>query len=195
METIERLLAAIETGEVLKVSYLGGSAPGATREIAPIQVMGDKVSARCYTSNAVKTFVISKITILDGDIPSSSPTWQPKQHQQPLYSTLDGVFQSNLDTWAQLGWHVNREENAISLHRKRKNGTPLKGSDVSLNYEEYASDIVMGLDGELREENIRKRVRPWVVRGKNKGTATLGSLDGAFEVFQKYAQELSPNKS
>jgi predicted DNA-binding transcriptional regulator YafY len=58
------LKEAIETGEVLKVRYHGGSQPGALREIAPISVNGDKVRARCYSSDAVKTFVIGKVEIV-----------------------------------------------------------------------------------------------------------------------------------
>ena len=69
---------------------------------------------------------------------------------------------------------------------------PLKGADVSLNYEEYISDIVMGLDGEFREENVRKRVRPWVVRGKNRETKTFGDFERAVEVFDHQARELAP---
>lgn len=192
MNTDERLVAAIRDGEVLKVVYRGGSDPGSVREIAPIQLIGDKVRARCYTSNAVKSFVVSRIEILEGAAANVSTSWEPKIERQPRYSSMQEFASRNRNAWENLGWHVECEEAQLSLHRKRKNGKSLKGADVSLNYEEYTSDIVMGLDGEFREENVRKRIRPWVVRGKNRETSTVGDLEKAVEVFDRHAHELAP---
>lgn len=55
------LKEAVETGEILKIRYHGGSQPGRLfREIAPISVNSDKVRA----SGTVKTFLISKVEII-----------------------------------------------------------------------------------------------------------------------------------
>lgn len=69
------LQEAITTGEVLRIRYEGGSQPGAERDISPISLKEGKVRARCYSSNAVKLFVIDKITILDQRI-SSNNDWE-----------------------------------------------------------------------------------------------------------------------
>lgn len=193
MSTEARLLQAIQTGEVLKVAYHGGSNPGAVREIAPIEISGDKVSARCYTSNAVKTFVIARIVVLEGHLAPHAPNWFPQPESEPTYFTLTGFFESNRGVWQFLGWHTELQETQLTLHRTFKSGKPLKTSDVSLNYEEYASDFVVGLDGELREENVRNRPRPWVVRAKKMDTGTFSALDKAAEIFLQHARSLAPN--
>lgn len=192
MDAAERLIDAIRDGEVLKVIYHGGSAPGSVREIAPIQVIGGKVRARCYRSNAVKLFAVSRIEILEGDAENVPSAWELKIEQGPKHLSMQDFALRNRNAWEHIGWHVECEETQLSLHRVRKNGKPLKGADVSLNYEEYISDIVMGLDGEFREENVRKRVRPWVVRGKNRETKTFGDFERAVEVFDHQARELAP---
>ena len=58
--------------------------------------------------------------------------------------------------------------------------------------EEYSFDIVMGLDGEFHQENLRKRTRPWGVRAKNFETKTFGKLDKAANIFIEQANKLSP---
>lgn len=65
MANEKRLQEAIDDGEELKVIYQGGSQPGSLREIAPISLKNGKVSARCFTSNAVKSFLLEKISIVD----------------------------------------------------------------------------------------------------------------------------------
>lgn len=64
---------------------------------------------------------------------------------------------------------------------------------MSLDYEEYTYDLVAGADGEVHEENMRKRERPWTVRGKNQDTKTYGHLDKAAEVFMEWAASLAPS--
>jgi hypothetical protein len=46
------------------------------------------------------------------------------------------------------------------------------------------------MDGKEHEENLRKKTRPWIVRGKNKNTRTFGKLDAAAEVFIELANLL-----
>lgn len=193
MDTALRLRQAIVAGEVLKIVYEGGSQPGATREIAPMSIHGDKVQAHCYTSNAIKQFRIEKIKILDGNVQAGVPTWQPGQATVERYESLSSLLASTRATLVRLGWHIENTEASLSLHRRRKNGTPLKGYDVWLLYEEYAYDSVLGLDGEIHKENVRKRQRPWTVRGKDQETKSFGALDKAAELFLELAKLLAPS--
>jgi hypothetical protein len=195
MSTEARIREAIEVGEVLKVVYGGGSQPGAMREVAPISIENGKVRARCFTSNAVKLFVIEKITILQEANSVSAVEWNPDAEQVPRYQLINDLSEKEIDFLLALGWHVESDNNCLSLHRRFKNGKPMKGSDVSIDYEEYAYDLVVGLDGELHEENRRKRQRPWSVRGKNQDTRSYGSLDKAAGLFLEWAESLSPSKS
>ena len=85
MTVEDRLHAAIEDGEVLRITYAGGSQPGAERDIAPISIKDGKVRARCYSSNAVKMFVIDKVSLV-GASSSTSENWTPGKAVSPKLS-------------------------------------------------------------------------------------------------------------
>ena len=192
MDKSERLREAAEAGEIIKVIYNAGSQPGASREIAPISISNGKVRARCYASNAVKSFVIEKMEICNSVIEETSCNWDPTKTHSHQFTTLNEAYELNKVKLAELGWYVNIEEDFFSLHRRFKNGNPMKGADVSINYEEYAHDLVVDEDGEEHKENIRKRSRPWVVRAKQMQTATYGELDKAALLFLEQANKLAP---
>jgi len=192
VSTEDRLRQAIQSGEVVKVIYHGGSQPGSLREIAPISIKNGKVSARCYTSNAVKSFALEKIVVVEGETRPSAAEWQPGLVKPEQFASIIEVLEKRKDLLLQLGWHIESDQDHLSLHGKFKTGKPLKGSDVSLDYEEYTYDLVAGMDGEIHEENHRKRQRPWTVRGKNQDTKTYSHLDKAAEVFLEWAKLLAP---
>ena len=159
MDISAKITEATETAEVLDIIYHGGSQPGKTRKIAPISVKNGKVRARCYSSNAVKTFNLEKIELVTGSAEAQTPGWNPNFIDQPKYEVLSQLHDAESQNLVELGWHIQIEEDHLTLHRKFKNGKPLKGADVELYYEEYSFDIVMGLDGEFHQENLRKRTR------------------------------------
>jgi hypothetical protein len=183
---------AIENAEVLRIKYYGGSQPGTVRQISPISISKDKVTARCLSSNAVKTFAIDKIEVCDSNDQNNETQWDPAKKSEVMYGSFAAFCDLQRSELETLGWHVNSDANFISLHRRFKNGNPLKGSDVSLDYDEYAYDLVVGLHGKLREENIRKRKRPWMVRAKAMQTRTYGNLDKAADLFMEQARRLCP---
>jgi hypothetical protein len=192
MSVEERLLEAIESGEVLRVIYHGGSQPGSVREIAPINIKNGKLSARCFTSNAVKSFMLDKIVIVENEAQPPTAEWQPGLTIPDQYGTISELFGKQRNFLAQLGWHIEHDSDRLSLHRKFKTGKPLKSSDVSLDYEEYAYDLVVDSDGEMHRENQRKRQRPWTVRSKDQVTKTYSHLDKAAEFFMEWAELLAP---
>lgn len=193
MSTEERVRQAIATGEILRVIYNAGSQPGSLREISPISVKDGKVTARCFASNAVKSFVLTKMVVVEDDAQASAATWQVDLPRAVSYSTIGELLNSQKDFLVDLGWHIRFGKDEISLHRKFKTGKPLKGSDVSLNYEEQAYDLVADKDGNVKQANFRKRQRPWIVRGKNQPTKTYSHLDQASEVFLEWAKLLAPS--
>jgi len=186
-----RLREAIETGEVLEITYQGGSQPGTCRPISPIRIENDKVSARCLNSKAVKLFMIEKIAIIDNAKQPELSEWSMSTQSSHRYKSISELLEQKRDVFIDLGWHIENNEDRLSLHRIWKNGKPHKGSDISLDYEEYTYDLVVDMDGEEHEENLRKKTRPWVVRGKNKNTRTFGKLDAAAKVFIEWADLLS----
>lgn len=192
MDVHKQLQEATSSGVVLKVKYHGGSQPGSIRDIAPISIKSGKVRARCYTSNAVKTFSIDKIEILEGNAGQKEAIWDKSKENSVGYVSLEQVQNEKLSELESLGWHVEYSDSSLSLHRRFKNGNPLKSSDVSIVFEEFDYDYVTDEDGEIRKENERKRIRPWVVRTKNKDTVTYGKLDKAVALFLEQAAALAP---
>ena len=196
------LKKAIETGEVLKVRYHGGSQPGALREIAPISVNGDKVRARCYSSDAVKTFVISKVEIVG--FAKKGDEWEKGKEQKSEYVSLSCVLYKNSNLFDELGWHIVSElsgdQQFLSLHARFKNGNPKKGAVIDLSYEKYAYEMVV--DWESDSEYIEpvpeitgERKRPWTVRAKKEKTKSFGSLDKAAAPFLEWAVKYAPSKN
>tara|TARA_R110002049_G_scaffold111070_5_gene260207 strand:- start:1357 stop:1944 length:588 start_codon:yes stop_codon:yes gene_type:complete len=194
MDIEEKLVEATVTAEILEIIYNGGSQPGKARSIAPISVENGKVRARCYSSNAIKIFDIAKIVLLSDSAKGQTKDWESGEHDFEQFQTLHDVFQKHSDRLKYLGWYVQIDESNLSLHRARKNGNPLKGSDVQLYYEEYSSDLVIGIDGEIKEENLRPRIRPYGIRAKNFETKTFGILDKAVPIFLEQAEKIAPGK-
>jgi hypothetical protein len=185
-----RLREAIKTGEVLEITYQGGSQPGTCRAISPIRIENDKVRARCLNSRAVKLFVIKKIVIINNVKQTELSEWSVSTQPSHHYKSISELLEQKRDVFIGLGWHIESDEDHLSLHKRWKNGKPHKGSDISLDYEEYTYDLVVDMDGKEHEENLRKKTRPWIVRGKNKNTRTFGKLDAAAEVFIELANLL-----
>lgn len=192
MDVRQKLNEATETAEVLDIIYHGGSQPGKTRKIAPIEIKGEKVRARCYASNAVKTFIMEKIELISESYAKKGEEWEVGKVDFVNFDSLQQVYEEYIDQLQKLGWHVNVNDSELTLHRVRKNGNPLKGHDVQLYHEEYSFDLVMGLDGEFSEENRQKRTRPFGVRAKNFSTKTFSVLGKAVPIFLEQAEKLSP---
>lgn len=172
---VERALVdGIENGEWFEVIYHGGSNPGARRRIAPISVSDNKVRARCYTSNAVKLFALSKIEILESDdAVESAPEWRvdavPKNF--PGMNDARDVYAVYKDILAANGWRVELVEYDVGWHLMLygflKNGKPRKTASMRLEYEHttYDHSYIYDPDPIPVRINPRPRVRPWSYRG------------------------------
>lgn len=196
MSIEERIQEAINNGEVLSILYHGGSQPGALREVSPIQLKDGKIRARCYSSNAVKTFIVNKVELVDGSYKTTKPEWDSNKTLSPIYESLEGFVKEHERELSELGWYVFIQNDEVGLHRptKTKVPRPLKTPTIWMAYDECTYDSVLGFDGEIHKENIRKRTRPWSIRSDYKATRTFGSLDKAVPVFMEWAKELSPKK-
>lgn len=102
----------------------------------------------------------------------------------------------------ELGWHIKSDvegdEQSITLHRRFKNGKPLKGCDVSLSYEKFAYDMVVDWESDAEEleatpQITGERKRPWSVSAKNETTRSYGSLDKAAALFLEFSEKHAPD--
>lgn len=191
MNIEKQLKEAIEAGEVLRISYAGGSQPGTARDIAPISVKGGKVRARCYSSNAVKLFALDKISILDQS--SAKPDkWEPDRPPRTRYSCVGDIVAEHAEEWKAAGWHPQYDEDQIGLHMYGKRGKLLKSPAVSLCFDPVVNELYMDLDGNFSAPD-KKRERPWVVRANGMNTVTFKNFDKAAALFVEYSRQVTPN--
>jgi hypothetical protein len=196
MTTETVLIDAIGTGELLTIIYHGGSQPGATREILPIKVTGNKVRARCYTSNAVKTFVIDKIELCKNQT-ATPATWDAKNKNKVKFSTISAVYKENKEQLESYGWHVlfsessDGEEACLSLHTLFKNEKVRKTPKALLSYSKYAPVTIFDEEtGEIIYTGEKKEsTRPYYTQSR-----AFGKLDNAVKLFMENAEEKAPNK-
>ena len=194
MGTEDKLRKAVELGEPLRVIYQGGSQPGTVRTIAPISIQNGKVRAKCFNSGAVKLFMVEKLIIVDSNEQTDATEWEAAPKVTPVYGSVPELLEDKQDMLSRLGWHVQTDENRLSLHRRFKNGKIRKGPDVDLEYNAYTYDVVVDADGNTHEENVRRSTRPWCLRCKTQPTRTFGHLGSAAEVFMELAAMLAPRK-
>jgi len=193
METRAAIQKAIQDEQQISIIYHGGSQPGASRDIIPSAIFDNKVRAVCLLSHKSKVFVIDKIQIADSNLVEATPNWTNgiTFHE---FTTIEEIHDATRDTLIGMGWHVNFDEQVISLHRCRKNGTPLKGCDVSISFETMTHDLFVNEDGELYEANHRKRQNPWTIRAKNRHHKSFKDPDNAASWFMAMVSEHKPVK-
>lgn len=181
------ILGAIETGNTVEIIYMGGSQPGSLRKIAPLSINGDKLRAKCYAANAVKTFSVSKMVQ-----PKDSNARDYKLGTTTLeqYSTLYELYEAVKDSLIGMGWHLETGKDFLRLYARFKNGNLKKSPSVELVYQEMTWDLVIGTDGIFREENHRPKQRPWTVYSKSSDTRTFTHLTKASEFLMSEADKL-----
>lgn len=193
-DTIYELTKSMENGTRLEILYMGGSQPGSLREISVLQINKDSIRARCYSSNAVKTFIVDKIKLNNEKTSETQAlSWGSIKSDYEDIFFLSELYEKTKEKLLTIGWHVElvseSEYSHITLHKIRKNGVPLKKYSVGIFYQKYASDMVMNSDYEIVEDNIRERIRPWGVQTKEDGNVgTWTDRIKAFELFVKNAE-------
>jgi len=189
----ETMLEVCRNGEVVRIVYHGGSQPGTARDISVITVSDLEIRARDLAVGKAKVFKLAKIELVQNSSPT--PSYDPNAPQKPEpVGTIGDVLQHDVSGLIALGWHVNISDNDISLHRFFKNGKPRKTADLSLWYDEYTQDLVMGEDGSLQIHE-RKSSRPFHLRSKNYAvTKTFLKMSSAITGFLNEAKTLAPNE-
>lgn len=185
------LAQAVNTGEVIRIVYHGGSQPGTVREIGPIKVSETEVVAEELASGVVKTFKLERIEIPDSSahVVAYDPALSPPVDTRCIKDVCDSTRQ-DLEA---MGWHVEASETSIALHSFFKNGKLRKTPDVQLNYDEYIVDLVVDFDSPELKEERRKSVRPYHVYSRRLTTAkSFGKISAAAASFLDEAKGLAP---
>lgn len=177
MDLIKKLLEAKENGEVIKVIYHGGSQPGAVRAIFPLNVLDDKVVAKCLASNEQKTFFLDKLEICTDQ--NINPTYDPNIKMAiSKYRNLNDIYNIHHRKLEAKGWIVKLEDNALRLYKlkKFKNGNNKLIEKVALIYQEIGTQSYF--DGKKMISETVKYERPWLING-----VRFKSIDKAVERF------------
>jgi len=198
MEAEQLIQSAIDTKQKINVIYHGGSMSGQPRELGPISIKGNKLRAKCYKTDAFKTFLIERIQIIttDGELTEQK---HPSVKPAPIISpeqTLSDVASLITTHFKESEWLVdfNENEQSILIYSRFKNGKPKKSPTLALYYEEYRSDLIINEQtGEL-DEVTKKRVKPWIVRSNNKTATSFGYLNTAAEKFLIWCDEALTQK-
>lgn len=187
---LDALQEAIQSGHSLRVRYFGGSTPGREREVFPLSIADGKVRARCVVTQQTKTFVIEKMELVEAGV--ASVIAETFEAPPPVFDSVDELLAYHSSALEELGWEVQREGEAASLHRTFKNGKLVKSPDVSLRYEPMTFDLIF--DGEkMVESNHRKRPRPWVVDAKGSVARAFGDIEKAQQAFLDLAKAMAPS--
>lgn len=185
------IFEAIRDRRRVRIVYHGGSQPGAAREISPIAVDGDKVRAKCHASNAMKVFMMSKISLADDAAGGEEMAWDPFFEPVARWETVRHYLVDERAGLEAMGWHIDADDESVGLYRRYKNGKLLKYPDVWIAFSEYVSVSIF--DGENFVEQSHKAERPWAVGSRRYDTRRYGSLDRAAVLFGKWALEFAPH--
>jgi hypothetical protein len=177
-----RLLSAATAGAIVRVIYNQGSQPGTVREIVPLAIVGDELQARDLTSRVDKTYKLEHMELAEPH--TSAPHYDPSGPQNANNQSVRDALSPRLSELRLLGWHVELEENRISLHRFFKNGKLRKGCDVTMGFDEFVGN---GL-----QEARRPSKRPYNVSSASFSTRTFQNLLPAIALFLEEARKLAP---
>lgn len=191
---------AIDTKQKINVIYSGGSMSGQSRVLGPISIKGNKVRAKCYTTNALKTFLMERIQVIaeNGELTkdrSSEVNQTPRVDPQ---QTLPDIQNAIAPHFHNEQWFVeyNESEKSLSIYSRFKNGKPKKLPELQVCYEEYRTELVIDDETGDYKEVITKRTKNWVVRHKEKKSAiSYNYLNTAADRFFIWCKELLCNQS
>ena len=160
IELLDSLRRAIEAGSSVRVRYFGGSAPGVERVLSPITLTDTHMTARPAGQHQVKRFILDETELVVEGQPSKHlrakpPVVFPDMLALGLYVT---------DLLSTLGWHVVATPFDISVHQRRKNGIPLKSSELTMSFMQVDTRFECDMEGTLIETPFQ-RARPYTVNG------------------------------
>lgn len=120
------------TGEIVRIVYMAGTQPGTSRDITVRRIDDVYLYANCLTAGGYRTFRLDRIE-LSADM-SSGPTYTPGAVVR--IETFDQLVEVSAPYLDRPEWHVVRGLASLSVHRRRKNGAPLKRPHLAIRYVE-----------------------------------------------------------
>ncbi len=215
----ELLQRAADTGENVTIAYNGGSRPGQARSVVPVSVSSINLLASEAGSAHTKTYKLALIAWAEFNglratnaqvVPPVAPKPSPRVVPEvPNLEALAAYVERYGAELTAAGWHLNTDQNSVSVATFHKNGKPKKTPSIWLRYIEPSDDggqlgddatpkissaalvLSIGPDGELlsevqteRKAGPRRPARPWRVDSWRLPTGkTFAELQPAFALF------------
>lgn len=186
MDAKLHLQRIIEAKEQTTIIYNGGSAPGAARRIAPIEIKGDSLIARCLESNVRKTFKLAKIELVTTQpiVPyqvDDRSSWTFAQHTTALRAAIEAT-----------GWHSSETDCSLLLFRFFKNGKLHKTPVMGISFQEFTTEGGWDMAENRPVQTVKPAVNPWKVFAPNQeSTRSFRHLDKAFSAFAEALAAIS----
>lgn len=199
MEAEQLIQKAIDTKQKINVIYNGGSMSGQPRILGPISINGNKVRAKCYATNALKTFLMERIQVIaeNGELTknrASEVNQLPKVEPQ---QTLLDIKNAITPHFPVEKWLIELTESTknLSIYARFKNGNPKKLPELQICFEEFRTELEIDeITGDYKEVTI-KRTKNWVVRHKEKKSVISYSyLNTAADRLFIWCKELLGNQ-
>jgi hypothetical protein len=160
MELVAALQRAIDAGSSVRVRYFAGSTPGAERVLSPATLTATHLTATPAGQFQVKRFLLEEIElVIDGQ-----PSKRLPVGTSVVFPDMSALGQHVTNLLSSLGWHVVATPLEISVHRRRKNGSPLKASELTMSFTELDTRAECDSEGNLIETTFT-RSRPYSVNG------------------------------
>jgi hypothetical protein len=196
---VDLLTLTVGSGEVVTITYNGGSRPGQARKIVPISLTNEELIAIEPGSNTNKHYKLNQIALVElssGESALNSEAAPPVISDIPTLETLTEYIECFGPEFQAAGWHIYQSETSFAIATHFKNGKPRKTPSVSIQYFDRSTETVVDLgSGELTQvkKDFTGRERPWRVDSwRFKEGKSFAQLSRAFELFVQEARASDP---
>lgn len=181
-EVLQRIEAAIGSGEILTVTYSGGNKPGSLRELLPVGFVGkDKVRARCLSSGITKSFIIEKLSIVNSN--TGEMIIGDLDNEIDNVDSLDSLYEKIKSTIDKQKYFVDIKPEILSIHKIQKNGKILKSHVLSISYCEFSVTTIFDCDISDFIDHKKTLMKPWSVDKKGQHSVSFKSFRNAANRF------------
>jgi hypothetical protein len=196
---VDLLNRTVGTGEVITITYNGGSRPGQARKVVPISLTNEELIAVEPGSHTNKHYKLNRIALVElssGQRALNSEAAPPVISAIPTLETLTEYIERFGPEFQAAGWHICQSETSFAIATHFKNGKPRKTPSVSVEYFDPGIETIVDMhSGELTQvmKDLTGRERPWRVDSwRFKQGKSFAQLHRAFELFIEEARASDP---
>ena len=199
MTITELLTKTVGTGEVVTITYNGGSRPGQPRKTVPISISNEELVGIEPGSHTQKHYKLTRIALVElssGERESNSEAIAPVISDVPVLDTLSEYIERYSPELKLAGWYISTSDTSFSIGTYFKNGKPRKTPSVSVQYIDRSIETAYDFEKDAFVEikkDLTGHERPWRLDSwRFKEGKSLSQLHRAFELFIEEARASDP---